>query len=121
MTPATAHAPIYTRAHDLARWLLAHLPGEGPLTRRMQHEAIDLLDGLVLALADRDRAQHLARADDQLRLLRAHVRLAHDIELLDAAQVVFLAEQLDDIGRQLGGWRRHLDGDRVGPRHRSSR
>lgn len=114
----TGPAPLYTRSHDLARWLLAHLPGTAPLTERIQRGALDLLDALVLALEGRRRPERLDAADEALLLLRAHLRLGHDAGLLDAERLMFLAAQLDDIGRQLGGWRKHLERRSVEPRHR---
>lgn len=111
-------APLYLHAHDLARWLLANLAPDSCLEERLHRDALALLDHIVLALKGFDRDHHLDEADATAAVLRARLRLARDLERLDDRRLVFLTDQLDQIGRQIGGWQRRLAADTMEPRHR---
>ena len=105
-------APLFVRAYDLHSWLLDRFAGVdiGHEVRRAvltQSEA--LLAAVSLAVARFDPADHLAEADARATLLRVHLRLAAEKRLLSDRQLLFANEALRDIGRQIGGWRRHLD------------
>jgi hypothetical protein len=104
-------APLFTAAWDLAAWVLKQLGGDpSVLPAALCSEALVLLDAVVLALKDIDRRENLAAADLCLIRLRMRVRLAAQTGLLEARQGLFLLSQADDIGRQLGGWLKALDG-----------
>lgn len=111
-------APLYVHAHDLARWVLANVGGDGALTRRLHEGALALLDAVVLALKGDEREVRLTEADDANALLRVHVRLARELGLVDDRRLLFLTRELDSIGRQIGGWLRRLDRDTLPARHR---
>jgi hypothetical protein len=68
-----------------------------------------LLDGVVLALKDRERLEALDEADRTLLQLRQRLRLAVPQALLDDRQALHGLARCDDIGRQLGGWLRRLE------------
>ena len=102
------HAPVYTHTFDLVAWLLRHVEG-GPVADAIHADALALLDHVVLALKGFDRRRRLDEADAVNALLRVRLRLAHELELIDERRLLFCAERLDDIGKQLGGWIRHLD------------
>ena len=72
----------------------------------------------MLALKGFERDEQILRADEAATLLRAHLRLVHDCGGLPERQLVHVLGQLDEIGRQIGGWQRRLQSDRVTPRHR---
>lgn len=109
-------AALYVASFDFAAWVLSHLDGSGALAGAIHNDALTLLDHVVLALKGVDRRHHIDEADATNALLRVRLRLAHQLELFDERRMLFLIEQLDDIGRQLGGWLRRLDGE--GKRHR---
>lgn len=100
-------APIHRDASRLAAWVLDRLaasPDPGAL--RACQRALDLLDHLTLALAGRDADRALDAADRTLVLLRAQLRLLREREQLTDAQLLHAAGLADQVGRQLGGWRR---------------
>jgi hypothetical protein len=102
-------APLYTATYDLAAWLLGHLGKRADyLSRNTCDRCLRLLDCMVLALKDRDRWEHLEEADEILIGLRQRIRLAHDDGLLDERQAWHALGMADNIGRQIGGWQRHL-------------
>jgi hypothetical protein len=101
-------APLLTLTMDAAAWLLAHQGAQGVLWEQIQRDALHLLDGVVLALKGTQRDALLEQSDRALLLLRIHLRLAAQSQRLEQTQLVFILGQLDEIGRQFGGWRRRL-------------
>jgi hypothetical protein len=74
---------------------------------RIDNLGLDLLDHLVQARWSQaaGKAAHLREADLCLARLRALLRLAHQRRYLDTRGYEHLARELDEVGRQLGGWR----------------
>jgi hypothetical protein len=109
-TPRAEPAPIFTDTFALCTWLLGRLGDDARvLARRSCETALALLDAVVLALKDRERARRLVQADDHLLRLRMYLRLAGATDLLSEDQMLHALEAADGIGRQLGGWQRHQD------------
>lgn len=104
-----AAAPIFVDAMAAAQWLGHHFNQGDVLGRRIHDRALDLLEAVTLALRDFDKLAELDEADRSLACLRVLVLLAHERELLDGGQLLYVTELLDRIGRQLGGWLRSLD------------
>ncbi len=114
-------APVFVRVYDLHGWLLDRLDGESgdegaedkacfpELTRSVLDHSGRLLNAVSLAVAQFDRGLRLLEADEQATLLRVHLRLACEKKLLDDRQLLYATGELTDIGRQIGGWRRHLE------------
>ena len=74
---------------------------------RMQTQALEVLDHLVAATyVPQARAPHLLAANLTLERLRFGLRLAHDLRLLDMPRYQHGAEQVDEVGRLVGGWLR---------------
>ena len=108
MRPARQRAPIFVATWDFSVWLVrkARAAPQDPLARALAERAMRLLDTITLALKDIDRDEALQQADLLLIQLRLRLRLAMETELLSAEQARFALQQTDDIGRQLGGWRK---------------
>jgi hypothetical protein len=104
-------APVYIQTADLALWILNHAVGDPqrPLWQRIQRQVLDLLEEIVLALKDFERPRRVKAADATLLLLRTHLHLAYRANLVSEAQWLFLAQELDAIGRQIGGWRNRIE------------
>ncbi len=107
---AEARAPVYTAAYDLCVWVLGHFnPRTDTLSTELSRLALRLLDCIVLALQDRERFEHLDEADRHLLALRQRLRLANSQALLDERQTLHALGRCDEVGRQLGGWLKHLE------------
>lgn len=106
-------APLFIGAYDLHGWLLDRL-GETPrhpeVCRGVLEHSRGLLEALVLALSGFERGERLIRADEHAACLRAHLRLAADKGLLAESQHLHASRAVAELGRQIGGWRRALDG-----------
>jgi hypothetical protein len=104
-------APIFTASWDLCVWLLkkARAQPHDPLAHSLAVEALHLLDTVTLALKNIDRDNAVVDADLILIRLRLRLRLAVETEWLNDRQGQYALHQADDIGRQLGGWRKRLE------------
>ncbi len=116
-------APLFIRAYDLHSWLLDRFDRSGEsgeesaatkvvvpeVTRSVLHHSSELLNAVALAVARFESGLRLVEADEHATLLRVHLRLASEKELLDDRQLMYATVELTDIGRQIGGWRRHLE------------
>ena len=71
---------------------------------RIQAAALDVLERLIEATYDRNRAGALRAANLGVEKLRHLVRLAHDLRNLDERLYEHAARELDAIGRQIGAW-----------------
>ena len=104
-------SPIFTRTHDLLRWLLTatrKFPREQRfvLAQRVHQQAFALQDALAAAGLDRHgQARHLLEADIALTGLRKTLLLCYELELLRDGQYRHVSEMVAEVGRLLGGWR----------------
>lgn len=104
-------SPIFTKTYDLLRWLLPatiKFPRQHRfvLAQTVQRAAFDFQDALLNAAYQRNHQTQLQRADVSLAKLRVYLRLCHDLDLLSQGQYRHVAQQLDELGRLLGGWRK---------------
>ena len=108
-------SPIFTRSYDLHTWLLDRFTEADrylSIRRAVFDHSRALLEAITLALLRFDTAERLIEADQHSALLQVHLRIAAEKELIDDRQLLHANRLLRDIGRQIGGWLKHLD--RVG-------
>jgi hypothetical protein len=67
---------------------------------------LDILECLLEATYSRSKAEPLRRANLSLEKLRFLVRLAKDERCLSIKQYEFASKSINDVGRQIGGWRK---------------
>lgn len=77
---------------------------------RIENLALDVHGALVRARWSNlsSKRVHLEDADMHLAVLRAVLRLAYERRFIARASYEQLVRDLDDAGRQLGGWRRSI-------------
>lgn len=66
----------------------------------------DLLDLVVVANAATDKSELLRKLDLQLEKIRIHLRIAFDLKVISLGIFEVFSRQLDELGRQLGGWQK---------------
>lgn len=66
----------------------------------------DLLDGFVTARYSRNKRPLLDTLSGKLDILQYQTRLLFDFKLVDINHYEYASRLLDDLGRQLTGWRR---------------
>jgi hypothetical protein len=101
-------APLFVQSFELGSRVLREVDGGGALGASLHRDTLALLDHVVLALKGFDREDHLDRADALATLLRVRLRLAVRVTLISEGLMLALTRELDEIGRQIGGWLRRL-------------
>jgi len=111
--PAKLDAPVvFARWEALTGWLLgrtAKFPRRVrfTLSNRIDNLALDIFEALVEARYTRRRAPILRRINLDLEKLRLLLRLARDQQHLDYGAFARACEEIDAVGRMVGGWRKH--------------
>lgn len=103
--------PIVQKSYDLYSHL-HKLQKSVPKTERhslwlrVQNAALDILEGLLQTgyVSPNQRVTLLAKIGAQIDMLRVFLRLSSDTKTITAKQYALLQEQVDEIGRMLGGW-----------------
>lgn len=106
-------SPIFLKSFETTVWLL-NLTKKFPkhqrfvLAKRIEDAALSFQDHIVFATKTRRAQAALHQADFHLERLRLYNRLAFHLRLIGPGQHEYLAKQLDEMGRLLGGWLRRL-------------
>lgn len=107
-------SPIFTRTHDLLKWLLEttrKFPREQRfvLAKRVMEQAFALQDALTAAGIDQPKsATYLRQADIALAGLQKSLLLCYQLEHLSARQYRHVSEMTREVGRLLGGWQKKV-------------
>ena len=102
-------APIFTQTYSFSSWLLDHLEKMKSYTilkETLGNTCLEFLESITLALKGCEKQTHIRNADNRLAYLKILLRLAEEKEMLTTNQYHFSLECLDDIGRQLGAWKK---------------
>lgn len=106
-------AAVVQRAYDFSLWLLPKVekfPRSYRFTvgERLVAGTLTLLESLVEAAYTTQKGALLEAASRKANSLRFHLRLAADLQLLSRDSQAFAATRLEEIGRMIGGWRKHI-------------
>ena len=66
----------------------------------------ELLDLIVVVNSAENKLEPLEKLNNKLETLRIHLRLAFDLKVISRGQLGELNRQIEEIGRQIGGWQR---------------
>ena len=111
MSRRNEEAPLFVCAYDFYNWLLDRFEHEDRFTevcKAVLGNSRSLLENVALALSGHSTGDRVADADEDLVRLRLHLRLAAEKHLIDHRRLLYATEQMRDIGRQIGGWRKRL-------------
>jgi len=102
-------SPIFSKTYDFILWLLNHTEKfpkseRFRMGKRLEDTAFRFYELLIQATRSNRKQAMLLQADLELDKLRLYVRLSHARGLTTQKQYQFVAEQLVEIGRLLGGW-----------------
>ncbi len=100
--------------HDLLAWLipkLDHFPRNRRFTlgERIESGLLQVLENLILAAYQKQQIECLKQANLQLDVVRHLWRLSHTLQAVSHQCYGQGAEKLTELGRQIGGWRRHRE------------
>jgi len=110
--------PIFKKAYDLYLYvygLRESVPKQDryALWLRIEKMNLDVIEKILhaSALYKAEKIEVLEKASVDLNMLRVFVRIAKDTKVLDTAKYAKIQQQIDEIGRMLGGWIKHFKGE----------
>lgn len=103
--------PIFKRSYELYRRLhelRAHVAKQDrhTLWQRLENNALAVLEGILRAstMTKSEKLSVLEQVSHDLNVTRIFIRLAKDTKVLDIGKYDDFQQQIDEIGRMLGGW-----------------
>jgi len=108
-TPLIHHAyQLYLTLHEKSAGIPKH--ARHTLWQRCENSCLDALQGLIMVsyLPLSSRREKVLLVSSSIDMLRIFVRLASDTKIIDKKLYLSLQEQIDEIGRMLGGWLKTL-------------
>ena len=95
--------------YDFALWYLQRtnrFPKNYRVTLgdRIDGQLVHLLALVQRASLRKDKTALLTEANEELNVLRLLTRMCVDLKCLQGKQYEYAAKQIDEIGRQIGGW-----------------
>ena len=106
---------IFKKAYDLYLYiyrLRESVPKQDrhALWMRVEKTNLDVIEKILhaSALYKTEKIEVLERASVDLNMLRVFVRIAKDTKVLDTAKYAKIQQDIDEIGRMLGGWIKHF-------------
>lgn len=99
------------QTHQILAWLIPRLD-DFPRARRftlgdrLETGLLAVLEHLVDAAYRRDKGEALDHANRRLAVVRHLWRLAFELKLINLRRYEYASRLLDDLGRQIGGWKR---------------
>lgn len=108
--------PIIQKTYDLIKWMVPiidRLPRTHRFTLgdRIIQELYTLLDNLITARYTKAGRLTLLRSiNTRLQVLRYQCRLLMDFNLVALKRYEYMHRQINDVGVELGGWIRTVEG-----------
>ncbi len=104
---------IINDTYRLLKWILPILAKyprnyRYSLGMRIENCLYELLELFQMAYLKESKSIVLTQADVKLEHLRLLIRLSHDLHLFDQTIHHAIIEQMEGIGKQLGGWQRSI-------------
>lgn len=103
--------PVIRACHEFIVWLLPKV-GKFPrdlrftLGEKIEQRALSVLELLIRARYQADRAALLDAANVDLEILRFLLRMAHDLKALPTKVYGQSSGKMLQIGQQIGGWKK---------------
>lgn len=102
-------SPIFVKTEALMLWLMNHtqkFPREERfrLAARIEQIMFTFHESLLYAVKTKETAFYLRKADAEFDMLRTYLRFALELAYTTPEQYQYLAQQITDIGKLLGGW-----------------
>lgn len=103
--------PIYLRTQELIRLvysLSVHVSREYKYTlmQDIKRDVMNLTRYIFRANTSQDKRPYLNQLAEEFEFVRMELRLCFDLRLFGVEKQAQLVRLLDDIGRQINGWRK---------------
>jgi len=107
--PGTSELIIYQKHYDLLLYsfpIIGRFPREQRfvLGQQIENAMLDIGQTIVHANKLRNKKEKLYELDIALEKLRFLIRLAKDLKMMSVSKYGHHCEQIDEIGKLLGGW-----------------
>ena len=79
-------------------------------TNRILSIAVEILERLIEAIYTREKVENLKSINLSVEKLRIFFRLSHDRKYIAMNQYEYIATQLDEFGKMIGGWLKTCEG-----------
>jgi hypothetical protein len=103
--------PIFKKTYELYKLFYGYRDNISRQNRytiwqRIENMLLDILENILLAsqLSKSEKLPVLEKTSLKLNFLRIFLRLAKEIKLIDNNKYLASQEEIDEIGRMLGGW-----------------
>lgn len=105
----TNQSPIFVKTEAFMLWLFNHTAAfprheRFRLAKRMDDALFSFHVELMQAVNSPNALENLRQADMHLYLLRTYFRLTLELKYTSPDQFRYVAENLEEIGKLLGGW-----------------
>lgn len=105
--------PLYVKWSSVLDWILdksEKFPKDVrfSLANRISNNAIDVLGGIIDAIYSKEKAAILDKINLSLEKLRVLFGICHRRKYISFTQYEFIAGELNEAGRMVGGWRKSL-------------
>lgn len=103
--------PIFVKWLELTDWVL-HGVQRFPrhtrfiLSNRMGERTLDIMEDIVTAIYTKNRGELLDRINRNLEIMRVLYRIAYGQHYISEKQYRYIAKELNETGRMVGGWKR---------------
>jgi len=102
--------------HALLAWIIPKLDAfprarRFTLGERIESGLLFVLEKLIEAAYQKQRDEVLRTANLRLDVVRHLWRLSHGLKAISSQAYGQGAERMTELGRQIGGWRRHASGE----------
>ncbi|MEX0877356.1 MAG: diversity-generating retroelement protein Avd [Candidatus Spechtbacterales bacterium] len=100
---------IFEKTYELILWLYPTV-NKFPKSQRfvlgqqIENTILNILQKIIEANQERNKLIHLKQISVELDKLRVLTRLAKDLKFISVKQYQFAAENINEIGKMLGGW-----------------
>jgi four helix bundle protein len=100
---------IFEKTYELALWLYPRV-NKFPKSQRfvlgqhIENSLLKIIEGIIEANQERIKGPFLKKISVELDKLRILVRLSKDFRFINIRQYAFAADNINEIGKMLGGW-----------------
>jgi hypothetical protein len=105
-----SHLPIFQSCYDLNLEIHRRVDNFPRACRysmgeRLKNISLDLLELTVKANSQKDKIPFLENMENLLEKLKIMIRTCFDLKIMGEKGFEFLIKKMDEIGRQLHGWK----------------